>query len=49
MLLLAPFKAATLDNQIAAVAVAVLEFETVKLRPIPPIRPSIVTLSAPLS
>src|SRR6476620_9560844 len=50
-LLVAPFPAATLANQMAAVAVAVLLLRTVRSRlvPVPPRRPSIVTLSAPLS
>src|SRR5678815_4526622 len=50
-LFVAPFPADTLDNQIAAVDAAVLLLRTVKSRfvPAPPIRPSMVTLSEPLS
>ena len=51
VLLLAPFPAATLASQIAAVAADVFVFRTVKSRavPVPPCLPSIVTLSAPFN
>jgi hypothetical protein len=45
----APLLAATDASQMAAVEPAVLVFETVRFRPVPPMRPSIVTLSAPFS
>ena len=49
MLLVAPAPAPVLVSQIAAVADAVLVFETVIFLPTPPILPSIVTLSAPVN
>src|SRR5436190_19924540 len=48
-LFVAPAATPALVNQIAAVAVDVLLLETVRFRPVPPMRPSIVTLSAPVN
>src|SRR5205809_522269 len=44
-----PLPATTLASQIAAVVAALLLLRIVRLRPLPAMRPSMVTLSAPLS
>ncbi|MBK6561981.1 hypothetical protein [Candidatus Amarobacter glycogenicus] len=48
-LLVAPAPTPVLVSQIAAVEADVLELETVRFRPAPAMRPSMVTLSAPVS